>query len=282
MDSIKKFYLLLRVSHWTKAIFVLLGVIYSNQSFFWPRAIVAALAFNLIASAVYIYNDLKDIAEDQLHPRKNKRPLASGLVSIPFAVGSFFFLLIVGMGLAFLVSFKMVGILAIYLLINFAYNYFLRNVPVLDVLCIASGFMLRILAGTIGIGLPITWWVTLTATLLSLFIALSKRRLELQLLKVNERRAVLKKYHPRLLNFLLFSTGYLCLFGYVFYIYFVRNWSFYFILTIPFAAFGLYRFTKLTSKDRKKDDPIALFFSDYLSVFNFICFFVLTFLALIQ
>lgn len=282
MDLLRKIFLLLRVSHWTKAIFVLLGVIYSNIPSFWPKAILAALAFNLIASAVYIYNDIQDLEEDKLHPRKHKRPLAKGVVSVLFALIVFFFLLIGGLTLGFYVSSNLGAILGLYLLINFAYNHLFRNIPVLDVLCIASGFMLRIFAGTLGIGLAITWWLTLTATLLSLFIALSKRRLEMQLLSARERRAVLKKYNPYLLSILITSTAVFCLIGYMLYVYFVRHSSFYFMLTIPFAAFGLWRFARLSTRDREKDDPIALFFTDKLSLLNFCSFFLLSLVALVK
>src|SRR5690606_11953620 len=114
--------------------------------------------------------------------------------------------------------------------INLAYNHFLKLIPILDVLCIASGFMLRVLAGTIGIGLAISGWLTLAATLLSLFIALNKRKLEMQLGLKHSTRKVLKKYHPDFLHRLIIVIGLACFIIYFLYIIYVRNESFYFIL----------------------------------------------------
>lgn len=282
MALFKKLFLLLRIHHWLKSIFVLLGVIYTDLPGYWPKALIAAFVFCLIASAVYIYNDLQDIEEDRLHPLKYRRPLASGEVSIPFALNVFAVLLITGLVMAFAVSTKLAAILGVYLLINLLYNHWLRNVPVFDVICITSGFMLRILAGTIGIGLPITWWLTVTGTLFCFFIALSKRRLEMQLRLMHTSRAVLSKYHPRLLDFLIVSTAIGCFATYLLYIMYLHEDSFYFLLTIPFVAFGLWRFSVLTTKPHNNDDPVSLFLSDNLSRVNILCFFVLTMMALMK
>ena len=271
---------MLRISHWSKAIFVLLGVIYFDQPGYWLKALIAALSFCLIASAVYIYNDLKDIDEDKFHPQKSQRPLANGKVSIEFAWYTLIFLLLSGFAIAFALSNKLSVILGIYLLINFFYNYWLRKIPIFDVLCVASGFFLRILAGTIGIGLPLTWWLTITATLFSLFIALNKRRLEMRL-QVDTNRAVLKKYNPRVLDLLIGFTALSCFLTYLIYIVSVHHELFYFLLTLPFAALGLGRFIWLTNKSIEHDDPVSLFFNDPLSRLNLVCFFTLTLLALV-
>lgn len=282
MTSIKQFFSLLRFSHWSKAAFVLLGVFYSGSSEYLLDALLAAFAFCLIASAVYIYNDLQDREEDRLHPQKRYRPLASGEISLDYAVSMLAILLIGGLVLAWSISSNLALILGIYLLINLAYNHFLKNVPVLDVLCIASGFMLRVLAGTIGIGLSISWWLTLAATLVSLFIALCKRRLEKQLGLRYTTRAVLKKYPARLLDWLITATAILCFVTYLLYTIYARDESFYFLLTLPFAAIGLWRFAWLTTRSSDNDDPVSLFFSDNLSRFNLICFIILTLVALFR
>lgn len=282
MTSIKQFGLLLRLPHWSKAAFVLLGVIYAGTADHIIDALLAALSFCLVASAVYIYNDFQDIQEDRRHPQKCQRPLASGQVSLDVAFATLVMLLVVGLLIGRAVSTTLPILLAIYLLINVAYNHVLKNLPVFDVICIASGFMLRVLAGTIGIGLPISWWLTLTATLVSFFIALCKRRLEKQLGLKYETRAVLKKYSPLVLDKLINWSGIACFITYVFYTIVARDESFYFILTLPFAAIGLWRFAHLTTRDGDTDDPIALFFKDNLSRFNLACFLSLTLVALVK
>ncbi|KTC67752.1 phosphoribose diphosphate:decaprenyl-phosphate phosphoribosyltransferase [Legionella birminghamensis] len=282
MTSIKQFIYLLRLSHWSKAAFVLLGVVYSGSMNYLPDALLAALAFCLIASAVYIYNDIQDREKDRLHPQKCRRPLASGEVSIDFAVSMLALLLLGGMLLAWSISTVLAVILAAYLLINLAYNHLLKSVPVLDVVCIASGFMLRVLAGTIGIGLPISWWLTITATLVSLLIALCKRRLEKQLGLRYETRLVLKRYTLPTLDRLIAVTACGCFIAYLFYTLIAHEESSYFLLTLPFAAIGLWRFARLSMRDGNNDDPVSLFFKDNLSRFNLLCFLVLTLVALVN
>lgn len=268
----KDFSRLLRLPQWSKGLFVLLGVIYAETLSNWPKALGAAFSFCLIASAVYIYNDLRDLAEDRIHPHKKNRPLASNRVSIRFALFSLGFLLITGMGIAFSISIQLAVILCIYLLINLLYNHWLRLVPIFDVMCIASGFMLRVFAGTWGIGLPITGWLTVTATLLSLLIALSKRRLEMSLGFKLTKRAVLQKYQPRLLDRMIIVTAIACFSSYFFYTIVSHKGEYLFLLTLPFTAVGLYRFTFLTFQPSSKDDPILVVFNDKLSLLNLVCF----------
>lgn len=281
MLSINSFFSLLRIKHWSKNVFVLLGVLYTDQTGFWPKALAVALIFSFISSAIYIYNDICDIAEDKLHPFKKNRPFASGKVSFTVAKLILVFLFCITFIGAFFISSTLIIILATYVIINFLYNHKLRRVLVLDVLCIASGFMLRVLAGTVGIGLSITWWLTITATLLSLLIALSKRKLEMNLLLEEKSRVVLKKYSSKLLEYLIFVTA---IISFVFYFLYVLDHHpyLYFILTLPFAAFGLYRFCSLVTVNVNCDDPITLFFGDKLSYINLICFFVLTLIGLHQ
>ncbi len=281
MSVLKKYYLLLRLSHWQKAIFVFFGVIYAGTSGYWLKATVAALAFCLVASAVYIYNDLQDIEEDKSHPQKFKRPLASGEISVLQALTMLVICLYLGFILAFFISNKLIIILLLYLAINLFYNHWGRKVIFLDVLCIASGFMLRIFAGTIGIGLSFNWWLTCTATLLSLFIALCKRRLEFHLGSKFSKRAVLQKYNAYMLDVLIASAASGCFISYLLYTIYAYDKFTYFIWTIPLPALGLWRFAQLTIKNGDNDDPISLFLSDNISLINLICFTGLTILALL-
>lgn len=282
MDRFKNYLLLLRVSHWTKSAFVMLGCFYSQSYGHLLPALLASLSFCLISSAVYIYNDIEDRSEDSLHPYKCQRPLASDAVTVSEAIAMLFVLLFSGLILGWVISKQLAVILTIYLVINVAYNHVLKLIPIFDVACIATGFMLRVLAGTLGIGLPISGWLVVAATLLSLFIALNKRRLEMQLGLKHATREVLKKYHPVLLQWLIVATGGVCFLTYLLYIIFPQNESYYFILTLPFAAFALRRFAWLATQDVDNDDPVNVFLSDTLSRINLWCFLILTFMALTQ
>lgn len=281
MRLLKNLLMLLRVSHWSKSAFVLLGVVYSGEFSYFTSAIFAAFSFCLMASTVYIYNDINDKELDKMHPHKCHRPLANGQVSVKAAFTLLYVLLFLGLFIAWLISSKLLTIVAIYLLINLAYNHGLKDVAFVDVICIASGFMLRVLAGTIGIGLAISWWLTLSATLVSLFIALCKRRCEKQLDLTMTTRTVLEKYSSKMLNYLISAVALFTLITYLFYAFYVRG-SVYFLLTIPFAVIGLSRFAWLTTCNFDNDDPVVLFLSDYLSQFNLLCFSILTFIALYQ
>jgi len=282
MQRLISIFLLLRPSHWSKAVFVMLGFFYSPTPGYLIPALLAASSFCLISSAVYIYNDIQDRSEDSLHPQKSRRPLVSNQISLPEAVILLFVLLIAGLALGWFISKQLAIILCVYLVINLAYNHLLKLIPILDVVCIAMGFMLRILAGTVGIGLPISIWLTVAATLLSLFIALNKRRLEIQLGLKHSTRKVLKKYHPVTLHLLIVSMGLTTFITYLFYTIYARDESFYFMLTLPFAAFALWRFGWLSKQKINNDDPINVFLGDRLSRLNLYCFVVLTFMALIQ
>lgn len=280
MDRLINYFMLLRVSHWTKSIFVMLGFIYTPVPGYLIPALLASLAFCLISSAVYIYNDIQDRFEDSLHPYKSKRPIASDRVSISDAIFLLLILLITGLTLGWLVSNHLAIILSAYLIVNLAYNHFLKLIPVLDVACISLGFMLRVLAGTLGIGLAISGWLTVAATLLSLFIALNKRRLEMHLGLKNSTRKVLRKYDPLLLHRLITITGAATFMTYLFYTVYARDESFFFLLTLPFAAIAIWRFAWLATQDVDNDDPVNVFLSDRLSRINLWCFAILTFKAL--
>ncbi len=281
----KKISYLLRLSHWSKACFVLLGVLYAGKSEYWLSALGAAFAFCLVASAVYIYNDLQDLEEDRAHPIKSQRPLAEGSVSPIVAKRVLWVCLGAGILQGVFMSWVLLLILSIYLLINLFYNHGVRCVPLLDVICIASGFLLRVLAGTVGIGLPISWWLCVAATLLSLFIALCKRRLEMTMKQTI--RTVLHRYSPQILDRLIVVVASGCFITYLLYTIYARSERAFFLGTLPFAALGLWRFAVLSleqdpSTKPHNDDPIALFLSDALSRINGLFFIVFTLMAVMQ
>jgi 4-hydroxybenzoate polyprenyltransferase len=282
MITIKQSLSLLRIQHWSKSLFVLLGVLYSGSFNLLHQSLLAAFAFCLVSSAVYIYNDIQDLESDKLHSHKSKRMIASGTISINWSCIILLFLLIFGFSVAFLVSSDLATILASYLLINLLYNQFLKNIPILDVLSIVSGFILRVLAGTIGIGLAISWWLILLTALISLSIALSKRRLEKQLQVQVATRSVLKKYSIVVLDKLILLSGIFCFIVYLLYIKYVHGNSIYFLITIIFATIGLWRFAWLTKYKSDTDDPVIIFFDDKICKISALSFFLLSLLGVLH
>jgi 4-hydroxybenzoate polyprenyltransferase len=274
---------LIRIQDWLKSLFVLIGLIYSTKwQTYWLSSILAAIAFCLVSSAVYIYNDIKDVEQDKLHPLKKTRPLAQGVISLYQAVGLLFGFLIASLLLSYAISLNLLVIVLAYLVVNVAYNHGLKHIPYLEVVCIASGFLLRILAGTLGIGLMTSRWLLVCGTLLSVFIALAKRKLEMKLVDNNHTRKVLAQYQLLTIDNLMVAVAIMCLLCYSIYTYktglTTNNTGL--LLTLPFAMLGIIRFWILTNKKSNNDDPIRLLLHDRLSWINLLIFISITFYAL--
>ena len=134
------------------------------------------IAFSLTASAIYILNDYHDIEEDRQHPKNKDRPLASGTISKSQAIIIMSILFVLGFTLMVLLSFKAAGVLAAYIVMNIAYSFSLKHVPIIDVSIISIGFVLRLFIGSVVTGIYLSKWIIIMTFLLALFIALAKRR----------------------------------------------------------------------------------------------------------
>jgi 4-hydroxybenzoate polyprenyltransferase len=195
---------LARPSHWVKNVFVLAGVVFGHawdDSTLLAAAFVTTFAFCLASSAVYAFNDSLDAGQDRDHPDKRDRPVARGAVSTREAFAIAGVLATASLAAAAWVGATAAGIVAAYLSLNIAYTLGLKRVPVVDVFVIAAGFMLRLLAGTSGIGVEPSQWLLACGFLLTLFLGFAKRRAELARLADDaaQHRAVLDAY----------STGFL-------------------------------------------------------------------------
>lgn len=172
----------MRPHHWVKNGFVLVGVLFGHG---WTDAklvMQAALlfaAFCLVSSAVYALNDVMDREADRRHPKKRERPVAAGRVSPSKALGFALALALAGLFLASRVSLPALGFAVAYMALNAGYSAGLREVAILDVFIIAAGFMLRILAGTVGLGIAPSHWLLLCGLMVTVFLGFAKRRAEL-------------------------------------------------------------------------------------------------------
>ena len=211
---------LLRPHQWLKNGFVLVGLLFGHA---WrdpamvAQALAAFVAFCLISSAVYVLNDLIDREQDRRHPDKRQRPLASGAVSVGAAVALAAVCLALGFGLvgglfagSGLPASQAPWVFVAYVLLNIGYSLGLKHVVILDVFLIAAGFMLRILAGTLGLGIAPSHWLLLCGLMLTLFLGFAKRRAELGALAEESRhhRRVLDHYTaPMLDQFITLSAA---------------------------------------------------------------------------
>jgi decaprenyl-phosphate phosphoribosyltransferase len=163
------------------------------------------IAFSAVASCIYILNDYRDIEDDRKHPVKSKRPLASGAISKSLALVIAGFLFVGGFALAWLIRDKFLFVLAIYFFINLGYSFGLKTIPILDIILLAIGFVLRIKAGSVITYIPLSEWIVIMVFLLALFMAIGKRRDDV-LFKVNsgvDMRKSVKGYNLEFLNVLL-------------------------------------------------------------------------------
>ena len=204
---------LARPHHWVKNAFVLTGLLFGHVAgdpAYVAAALAATAAFCLVSSAVYALNDVFDCASDRVHPDKSDRPVASGAIT-PRAAAVFSALLaFTGLSLGAWAGAAVAATLVAYAAINLGYSAGLKRVPVVDVALIASGFLLRILAGTSGIGIEPSRWLLACALLLTLFLGFAKRRAELAeyVDEASQRRRVLGFYSLRFLDgAVLFCAG---------------------------------------------------------------------------
>ena len=196
---------LLRPQQWIKNTFVWVGYLFSqgwHQPGLFTKTLIASLVFCFTSSAIYIFNDIIDRHRDRLHPFKMNRPIAANHISLPIAWAITIFIACGSLGIGFYIS-KQIGILLLlYILLNIAYSLYLKHVMILDVILIASGFMIRILVGTVGIGIPPSWWLLICGTMLAIFLGFTKRRAEVSLFSDMQfsTRTVLQHYSQGPLN----------------------------------------------------------------------------------
>lgn len=194
----KHYLKLMRVHHYLKNGLVFAGLACSGQLFNLEKlntAIIAFVTFCMISSVVYIFNDICDYEKDRKHPSKCNRPIASGIVSVKSALGLAAVLLIIAIVCnAFIFHVNSTLLLGLYLVLNLAYSFDLKNIPILDVTILVSGFLIRIIYGAIVTEITISNWLYLTVIALSFYFALGKRRNELKYIGDGETRQVLKAY----------------------------------------------------------------------------------------
>jgi len=252
---------LIRPKHWVKNLFVLAPLIFSG-TFTRPMvtllAVFGTLLFCVAASIVYIINDLSDVRRDILHPVKRlTRPIASGAVSVTEArvvLVVLSLLLVVGT----FVSIPLVSVLIGYILLNVLYSVWLKSIPVVDIFCVAAGFVLRVYAGARVIDVPLSSWMMVTTLSIALYLAAIKRRDELDA-QGDGARAVLGQYSVALLDrFALMSS--VC--SMVFYSLFVVTTRPVLAFTIPLVLFGIFRYWFLVDRGERGESPTDALWSD--------------------
>lgn len=260
----------MRLRQWPKNVFVYAGLVFDGQLIALDSLVIVSYAFILFclaSSLIYIINDLTDIDADRLHPKKKHRPLASGKLSQKTAIISAIFLSLIIFPAAYLLNINFGLVLTGYFLLMLAYSLRLKRVPLIDVMIIASGFVLRVAAGVVVITTEqFSPWLFVTTTFLALFIALGKRRAEIYLLETaaGSHRQVLSGYSLDFLDQLLTVLLSATLVTYCFYTFSspVTPGNHIMMLTIPFVIYGLFRYLYLIHMDHVGGAPEEIVLKD--------------------
>ena len=200
---IKNFIISMRLKHWVKNFFVFIPILVSGSFFDFillKDSLFAFLSFCLASSSVYFFNDIIDIEKDKNHPVKKNRPISSGKISL---LPALFFMLLMLFGIVFIQSVSLNNIYVIilgYLILNFIYSLWLKKIPILDVICISIGFVLRVQAGVLATGLDTSEWLISMTFTLAMLLALGKRKVELENSNSNDTRDSLKGYSISSIN----------------------------------------------------------------------------------
>jgi 4-hydroxybenzoate polyprenyltransferase len=273
----------MRPRQWTKNGAVFIGLVFAQQLFSIPsleRAILAFVTFCFASSGIYILNDLLDVERDRQHPVKRERPLPSGRLPASWAIALMGILFSLCCALAVVLfytpsladmyaSFGGATILfaltvAAYVLLNVCYSTRLKHVVLVDVFCIACGFVLRILAGAVVIPVVISPWLYLVTCFLSLFLALSKRRHELVLLQehAGNHRRILKEYSISMLDQMITIVVAGTVMAYSIYTIEGTTGHGRLIVTVPFVLYGIFRYLYLVYMRMEGGSPDEVLLRD--------------------
>jgi 4-hydroxybenzoate polyprenyltransferase len=258
----------MRLRQWIKNVFIFFALIFDKQLFTlepFLRTVAGFFLFCLISSAVYLLNDIADIEADRQHPEKKHRPLASGTLPVGVALGAAILLTLITLLFGYWMAPAFAGILAIYLILNILYSFWLKHVPILDVLIVSSGFVLRVAAGVTLITVErFSPWLYVITTLFSLYIGLGKRRAEMNLLAEGAaaHRKVLDGYTIPLLDQYITIVSGMTIITYSLYTFSAPNLplNHSMMLTIPFVVYGIFRYLQLiqTGHAAGAPDEVAL------------------------
>jgi len=255
-----------RPRQWIKNGLVLVPLI-SSVSFRSPQAIgrsaLAAVAFILMSSAVYLLNDLADREVDRIHPAKRHRPIAAGVLTLRQAASASLLLGAAALAMALFLGWKVALAIALYAGFNMAYSAGLRREPVLDVLLVSSGFVLRPMAGAFAIPVRVSAWLFVVSLLLALSLALLKRRAEMVSLRAAalDHRPALGGYSVPFLDLLVAIVTGAGIIGYALYT-FQSEHGERLVLTLPFFLYGVFRYLYLVYERGAGSSPEEIFLGD--------------------
>ncbi len=260
----------MRPRQWAKNVFIFAALVFDKQLLntdSFSRTLAGFALFCLISSSVYIFNDLADVEADRQHPEKKNRPIASGTLPVSAAWIAGIVLVAVTVGISYFLSPGFEAVVIFYFLLNMAYSKWLKHIPIVDVLVIAAGFVLRVHAGVTLISVErFSPWLYVVMTLLSLFLGFGKRRAEIALLAhgAGSHRKVLDGYTLPLLDQYIMIVSGTTIMAYSLYTFSAPNVpeNHSMMLTIPFVVYTIFRYLYLIQVKHSGGAPEEILLSD--------------------
>lgn len=279
--------LLIRPHNWIKNFFVFVPLFFARD-LFSPDQLISAtyafLAFCAAASCVYVINDIADRERDARHPRKKHRAIASGAVSVP---AGWFLAAILFVAAGFLAWYNVpqaLPVIAVYFFGNLAYSFYLKRVPIVDLLLVSAFYVLRVSAGALAVNVPVSGWLFIATIFVALFLVTAKRQAELihrdtSVTGGTETRAVLGSYTPDFLSTMMTMSVVMMLVVYSVYTVTVLD-SHRAIYAMFFVLLGTFRYLYLAHRSEQAEQPEKLIFSDFWIFVSAVCWIIFMYLIL--
>lgn len=280
MSTARAILVTLRPHQWVKNLFVVAPLVFSKHLFdpaYAVRTLVATAAFCALSGAVYAFNDLRDTEQDRAHPLKRHRPIAAGILGESTAIAVTLTLAIAALLVSGLLSWKLAAAAGSYLIVNLAYTLALKRVAYLDVMLIATGFLLRVLGGALAIDVPVSPWLVACTVLLSSMLGFGKRAHEVMRAvhaghDPTATRSSLGGYNPLVLQWVMGLLAMATSACYALYTQDGRTLAFFqtrhLIWTLPFCVIGIGRFLQLALWRPRAQSPTEAMLRDWPFLVN--------------
>ncbi len=265
---------LIRISHWIKNFFVFAPLIFSQHLLdlnYFIDVLLAFFTFSLASSLIYVFNDIIDADSDRMHPSKKSRPIASGEIKVSSAWTVVVIIFIAIIPLLFLFPISFLLTILFYIILNIFYTTVLKHIVIIDLLCIAAGFMLRVLGGAFVIDVYVSKWLILTTLFISLFLAIMKRRSELAHKDESSRR-VLNEYSQGFLDQISSTSAAGVIICYALYSVSDRTIAEFgtekLVFTTIFVVFGVFRYMYLVYRKAIGENATEVMLTDVPMILN--------------
>jgi 4-hydroxybenzoate polyprenyltransferase len=275
----------MRPTQWTKNVLIFAALVFSQNLFdlvLLAKTLIAFVIYCLLSGSLYIVNDLLDLEKDRQHPRKGLRPLASGQLGKRFALWISILISVPCLLVSLLMSLPFGIVTGGYALLHLAYSYYLKHIVIVDIFCIALGFVLRVFAGAFVIGVTVSSWLMVCTLSLALFLGFSKRRYELVALgeRAVHHRKALGEYSISFLDQMIAVTTSSAVLSYALYTISEETVKRFettaLVYTVPFVIYGIFRYLYLTHQRQEGGEPEKLLLTDIPLMINILLYLLVT------